>query len=118
MDYAAIAANASASIADAGAPITIVRAGSSGYDPTTSTADASGTKTFKGKAVQGVYTAREIDGTLILQGDSRFYVAVAGIPRPIRDDRLTFASETFRVILTTPVQPGGVPVLWDVQARR
>lgn len=120
MDYAEVRANASASIRDTGGPMMLTQAGAADYDPATSTADTP-TKSYNGFAVQSLYSARDIDGTTILAGDARFLVAIDGvsedIPKPASGDLIAFAGKTFRVVETIAVQPGGVPVMWKVQAR-
>jgi hypothetical protein len=121
MDYVSIASETSQAIRDAGAPLKLMRSGGNAYDPASST-NSPNVTAFDGFAVQGSYNTREIDGTSIRWGDARFLIAIDGragkVPRPVEGDTITFAGETFRVVITRPLQPGGVPVLWDTQARR
>lgn len=117
-NYAEIAAGASLAVEEAGAPVVLTQVTKGEYDASTSEVSEDSLKSFRGFAVQGSYRISEIDGAMILAGDTRLLIAVTGMPRPMPDNTISFAGDTFRVVNTTPIQPGAVPVLWDVQARK
>lgn len=122
MDYESVARNTTQTIRENGARLTLTRAGESSYDPATSTNIAEPVK-HEGHAVRTDYATREIDGTSVLSGDVRFLLAVHDIndrpmPQPVAGNLLTFAGETWRVVISRPVSPGGVAVLWKTQARK
>lgn len=118
IDYAEIARDTLEAIREAGAPITITHQVPGEYDPAISTVGEPVTKRYTGYAVQSRYRSAEIDGTRIRSGDAKFLIATDGVPRPESNWEITFAGEKWKVVETTPVQPGGVPVIWMVQARR
>lgn len=122
MDYEQTARDTTQTIRAEGARVTLSKPGGSSYDPATSTNSADPAKT-EGHALRTEYSTREIDGTSIRSGDVRFLVAVHDIndrqmPQPIEGDSLSFGGETWRVVVSRPVSPAGVPVMWKTQARK
>jgi hypothetical protein len=122
MDYNAIALRTTQTIRRTGAPIKVSRAGDSSYDPETST-NSAGPVVKNGHAARSEYSSQQIDGTSILSGDVRFLMAVHDannqpMPQPVAGNELTFAGETFRVVISKPVAPAGIAVTWDTQARK
>ena len=74
--------------------------------------------------VAGEYELADIDGTVILSGDRRLYVAAEGLTvQPEPADEITYTNlltnedETLTVIDSNPVSPAGLPLLYDVQVR-
>jgi hypothetical protein len=93
------------------------RANRGEYDPGVGEPDDNGTQVFNTVALRGSYRASQIDGTLIKAGDVRLYVSplLATTPKP--GDLIKFDGEQFLVVNTSPVKPGTVFVLHEVQAR-
>lgn len=93
--------------------------------------DATGDISLTVKGIEYPYKAEDVDGTKIRLGDMRIYLAhdslvaaaAAATPAPVTDldfttyDRIVFAGKTFQIVKASPLQPGGVTLLWDVQAR-
>lgn len=105
-------------IARFGATATLRRSettGGNAWDPgsgTTVTTDYSVT------AVVLEYANRDIDGSLVQQGDKRVYVSAKGLPAiPAVTDTLVIDGTTYRIIGVKPLRPAAVTVLYDVQAR-
>ena len=68
--------------------------------------------------VAGQYELRDIDGTVILSGDRRLYVAAEGLTvQPEPSDEITYGGETLTVVNSSPVNPAGTALLYDVQVR-
>lgn len=68
---------------------------------------------------QESYAAREVDGTRIQAGDSRFLVAASGLAiQPQPNDRLIVSGETWRVVRVEVARENATPVLYTVQGRR
>lgn len=68
--------------------------------------------------VAGQFELRDIDGTVILSGDRRLYVAAEGlsvVPEP--GDEIAYNSETLTVVNASPINPAGTALLFDVQVR-
>ncbi|RZJ12072.1 MAG: hypothetical protein EOP39_04600 [Rubrivivax sp.] len=117
-DYDKTAATAARLLAKFGAPVTVARVTPGAYDPETGTNGAGSSETWSPSGVKLDYTAKEIDGTLILAGDQRVYMsAVAGLdPQP--GDAVTLGADVWRVVKSRTLAPAGVAVLLDVQCRK
>lgn len=65
------------------------------------------------------YKLRDIDGTLIKQGDRLLIMAATnGMPEPNGDDNVVINGVTWTVKNCNPVAPAGVPILYKIQVRR
>lgn len=65
------------------------------------------------------YSPMEIDGGAVLSTDARLLVAAYGLAVPIdTNDRIQIGSETFYVANSPSMRPGGIALLYDVQARK
>ncbi len=63
------------------------------------------------------YDLRHVDGVLIQAQDRRVLVEAAGVvPKP--SDTLTIGGVVYNVIRSMPLDPGGVALMFEVQARR
>lgn len=90
------------------------------YNPT------AGTATQKVADYEGVgaffdYAQRDIDGTLIREGDQRVLMAPT-VPRPLTGDAVVAPAvndleRVFNVVQVRVVEPAGVPVLYELQVR-
>ena len=65
------------------------------------------------------YSAREIDGTVILAGDMQIYISAIGLPiTPSPGDLVAANGKTFRIINADPnLYDGQTPVVHIVQVR-
>ena len=115
-DYTEIAATAHEILAEFGQSVTITHYGESVYDSDTGKATRSET-TEAGTAVELEYESRDIDGALILRGDKRLLLSAVGIAAPVAGDSVTIGGSVYAVMNVKPLSPGGVAVLYEVQAR-
>lgn len=115
-DYTSTARDASALLAEFGAPVTLTRITPGVYDPATGTVVNSGA-THTASGVKLNYEQRHIDGTNILHGDQRVYLDPLIAEAPQTGDTLTVGTEVFTVVKSRPLAPAGVVVLHDVQVR-
>lgn len=113
-DYPATAATATRLLQRFGAAATIKRVTAGTYDPATGTTTPS-TASLATTAAVFAYDQKYIDGTLILQGDQRAYLAPGQEPK--QGDKLTWQSRDYQVVAVKPVSPAGIPVLFEAQLR-
>lgn len=113
-DYARAAATASRLLERFGAVATLKRRGDATYDPATGTTAPTVTPVDT-VAVVFDYDARQIDGTLIRQGDRRAYMDAAVAPR--QGDALAWQGVDLTVVAVRPLSPAGTPVLFEAQLR-
>lgn len=65
------------------------------------------------------YTARDRDGTNIQAGDVKLLVSTEGLTVvPKNSDKIRVSGQTYSIVDVTELAPGGVAVMWTVQARR
>lgn len=70
------------------------------------------------RLVETDYTAREIDGTLILASDKKLLVAVSGLTiTPAPSDRVKVGGANYEIVSVMPLQPGGTVILYEIQGR-
>lgn len=62
------------------------------------------------------YSDRDRDGTTIRAGDVKVMIE-AGAVEPSTSDRLTVGGRTYSIEAVKAIQPGGVVLYWEVQAR-
>jgi hypothetical protein len=89
------------------------------FDPVASSFDGTPPVTFPGYGISEGYKSKDIDGTLVQQGDQK----ISWIPdptqvTPVIGDTLTIGTEVFGVKNVDPLAPGGIPVLYVLQVRR
>lgn len=116
-NYAEDRADAEEMIAEAGQSGTLMKVQADvgpAYDPT-----ASATVSYPCKFVVTEYSSGEIDGTRVRSEDWKVLVSTEGIQDLTIDggDRLSSSTRSFEVVRATPLAPGGLVVLWTVQAR-
>ncbi|HEY1138778.1 MAG TPA: hypothetical protein VGE88_01030 [Lysobacter sp.] len=113
-DYAATAATATRLLQRFGAAATIKRTTTGEYDPELGEAPVTVTQLATTAAVFA-YDQKFIDGTLVLQGDQRAYLAPAQQPK--QGDTLTWQGADLAIVAVKPISPAGVPVLYEAQVR-
>lgn len=118
IDYEEIAADALEAIEEAGQAVMLNIPGTGGgYVPGVGVVPANPATTHEGIGVPLGYKSKDIDGTLIKQGDQRCLVApqIAAAPKP--GHTLTASGTTYNVVAVERVAPAGVPVLYKLQLR-
>lgn len=113
-NYANTAATALRLLTRFGASATIKRYAGTAYDPATGTTTPTYTDVATTAAVFD-YDQKYIDGTLILVGDKRAYLAPAHVPK--QGDKLAWQSVDYTVVAVKAVAPAGVVVLYEAQIR-
>lgn len=99
--------------------VSLTRDGTPGvYNPETGTVEGgSGPVTHSSVGVKVGYNQRDIDGTLIKQGDQQLYVPARGFVRPVTDEQVAVGTAAFTVKAVEVVAPGDVDVLYILQIR-
>lgn len=113
--YTSLKATASGLLSDKGQSMTLTTRTPGAYDTATSTAAITETT----EPVYGAvfdYAARDIDGSLIKRGDKRV-ILEASTAVPTSTDTLTIGGVVHTIVEAVPVNPGGVVVIYKVQAR-
>jgi len=122
--YDDMALTAADLLTELGQAVTLTHTVSGAYDPATGTTGADTTTTQTVTGVEEAYSARPIDGTLILMGDKKFHLAPlntagAAIAPPVAEDKITLAdASVWTIKAVMPVSPAGTPVLFTLQIRR
>jgi hypothetical protein len=113
-DYAASAATATRLLTKFGAAATLKRQTAGAYNPATGATTVTVTSLTTTAAVFD-FDAKHIDGTLILVGDKRAYLAPAYTPA--QGDVLAWQGTDYQVVAVKAVSPAGTPVLFECQIR-
>ena len=119
-DYDKTAAAALRMLTNAGASCTITRKGegSGSYNPDTGTFDAPPADQVQtGTAAVFPYPEKLIDGTTILRGDQKAYVAPQLDWAPRATDAFTWQGKGYTVIAVDTLAPAGRVVLYTRQVR-
>lgn len=65
------------------------------------------------------YSERDRDGTNILANDVKLLVSTEGLTvTPANGDKIRVSGQTYSVVTVSETAPGGVAVMWTIQARR
>lgn len=116
-DYSRSAASAKRLLDRFGQPIVLLRQGAGAYDADTGTVTRSG-QSHTGVGVLLNYEQRDIDGSVIQEGDQHVLLSAVGMPTPQSGDTLTLDDgRTFFVMASRPLAPAGVVVLHELHAR-
>lgn len=118
-DYSEVAATALETLTEYGQPVTLSHGTPGAYDPATGTV-ASTVITQPGFAAELSYSARDIDGTLILRGDKKLLLAASGITAPTVDDTVTVGTVgtvVYTIKSINTLAPAGVAVIHELQGR-
>ena len=119
-DYDKTAASALRMLANAGAACTITRqgVGQGGYNPDTGTFDPAPAPLVQtGTAAVFPYPEKLIDGTTVLRGDHKAYVAPQLDWAPRATDTMTWQGKGYTVISVDTLAPAGRVVLYTLQVR-
>jgi hypothetical protein len=88
-----------------------------GYDPDSGIVEEGGEQVWSAYGVEFEYSQREVDGSLIQSGDRRVLIAPSLGTTPQSGDVITLGATRLEVVESRPLQPAGVVVLHEVQAR-
>lgn len=114
-DWDSVAADVALGLLEAGTTAYIVRAGTPtgpAHNPTPGTpSDLAVT------VVYDKFRNNEIDGTLIKAGDLKILVAAGSVVPTVADGFKDGDGNQYTIINVTPLKPGGVVVMWEIQAR-
>ena len=88
-----------------------------GYDPDAGLVDEGEVLVWSASGVEFEYNQREVDGALIQSGDRRVLIAPNLGTTPQSGDVITLGAYRLEVVESRPLQPAGVVVLHEVQAR-
>lgn len=113
-NYAKTAATATRLLQRFGAAATLKRETAGTYDPATGTSTITETSLATTAAVFD-YDSKYIDGTLILSGDKRAYLAPAQTPK--QGDVLAWQGADYTVVAVKAIAPAGVVALYEAQIR-
>lgn len=71
------------------------------------------------RLVETEYDSADVDGTVVRRDDRRLLVSAASLGgyEIAQGDRISYLGRTGEVISSAPVQPGGVPLIVQVQTR-
>ena len=119
-DYDKTAAAALRMLTNAGAACTIARQGegSGSYNPDTGTFDLAPAPLVQtGTAAVFPYPEKLIDGTTILRGDQKAYVAPQLAWAPRATDTMTWQGKVYTVMAVDTLAPAGTVVLYTLQIR-
>lgn len=117
--YDRAAATSKRLLAKYGQTITLTRAiPTAEYDPVTGEIEAADSS-VTAVGVVFDYERREIDGTMVQQGDAHLYLSPDIRMTPIQQDIIRLATgEIFKIVTVKSVAPSGQVVLWDIQLRK
>lgn len=100
-----------------GQPVALESLSAEAYNPATGEMAQTMTR-YEGMGVALDYSQRDIDGTVIKQGDRRIFIAPDLGATPKTGDTLTLAEGTvLQVVSSKPLAPAGTLVLHEVQCR-
>jgi len=105
-----------------GLELSLLRVENGEYDPATGTGGETVT-TFEGSGFRENYSLKDIDGSLVKQGDVKILVSPllldgADMPSPATQNKLLFDGETYTVQAVDPWSYAGLVVGFSVQARK
>lgn len=102
-----------------GQPVTLRKVTTGTYDPITGLASTGVTVSYPGNVLVEDYSVRDIDGTVIQQGDKKVLLSLTNTTvTPTTADNLSIGGVTYSIQNVNSLEPGGVSVLYTIQARR
>ena len=116
MNYADMAATATRLITANGKPVTLRNYAAATYDHVTMTYVPGAATDVSANAVEQEYSLKEIEGTLIQQGDRKFLLASPTAPTLTM--KIVVSGEEMSIVHISPVQPGTVTLCYTVWARK
>lgn len=118
-DYNALAQTALNLLGSFGQDVTLVQVTAGTFAPSTNTFSGASTTNTTVKGARLNYHKSQVDGEVIKQGDVRLFIdAVNVATAPTVEDKIKFGSDEWSIQDVTPLQPAGVPVIYDLQLRQ
>lgn len=118
IDYDEIAAEALATLEEAGQPVVVHKPGAGGgYVPGVGVVPAEPARNFDGTGAMFGYKAQNIDGVSVLQGDQRLLLAPQIVEPPQVGWTVTASGATYNIVRVERVAPAGMVVLYKLQVR-
>lgn len=99
-----------------GEAVSFTRTTEGEYNPADGTVETGTDTIFTGYGLPVDYSNRDIDGTIIEQGDSRLYVNAVSV-EPTTSDKVTVSGRVYRVINVSKYSINGANVLYELQIR-
>ena len=115
--YADMAATSQELLIEFGQDVTLTRKSAGTYDPATATSIITET-TQTGKAALFPRGIKDIDGTLIKQGDYKMLLSPMNITTPIVGDTVTANSIIYKITMIKENAPANIPVLIECNIRK
>lgn len=119
-DWSAEQLSAYNDIKEDGFSLVIRKPGSPGeFDPDTMVwVDPTAPVDISTFAIRKEFTIGQVDGSIIQQGDSLLILSAYGVPSDFDTTyQLLIESNTQNVVHISPLSPGNVPVLFNIQVR-
>lgn len=106
-----------------GLELTLRRVTQGEYDPETSSSAGGSTIDYQGSGFRENYALKDIDGTLIKQGDFKILISPVllnggDMQKPSTQDIVLFDGETYTIHAVDPMDYAGLAVGFYVQARK
>ncbi len=114
--YTDIQATANSALAELGQVVTLISKTTGAYNPATGNAAVT-VSTQQVKGVVFPISTRDIDGTLIRQGDQKLMLGMAGTTAPQVDDTVTIGATAYTITYVKLLAPAGVSVLCECNIR-
>jgi hypothetical protein len=116
-DYPRVRSTADRLVGRFGQPVTIKRPGAAtgpAHNPT-----IAAPVSYSATAVVTVFSKREVDGERVRVTDKRVMVGAGDLNiTPETSDTITIGGVEHAIISVTPTSPGGVAVIYEIQARK
>jgi len=116
-NYASLEATALRLITDFGRDVSIVYKTDGTYDAATDTLSGNSETPVTVKAVVTLYIQKEIDGTLIKNGDKQMLIAASGVKMPRSSDIVVDDCE-YNIINVIEIKTGDTSMIYKIQVRR
>lgn len=114
--YADMQAVADSAMADLGQMVMLTTKTVGAYNPATGNAAVT-VSTQQVKAVVFPRGAKDVDGTLIQQGDQKLLLSMVGATAPHLDDTVTIGATTYTITFIKLLAPAGINVLCECNIR-
>lgn len=115
-DYAKIQTKVNSNLGKFGQSVTINKKTTGAYDPATGTATVTAS-TQTGVGVVFDVNKKDIDNTLVLQGDKTLLLSQIGIDNINVNDSVTIGTKTYNVTSVQDLNPAGTNVMYTCNIR-
>ena len=115
-NYARPRATAERLVTRFGMAMVLIRTTVGEYDPSTGELETTAAE-YDATGVKLDYEQKDIDGTLVKEGDQRVLMAPSLAISPQTNDQLEIGTVTWTVVASRPLNPAGTLLLHEVQIR-